>query len=166
MKIGLTRSNRTLAGAFGLLLALALVLGLVAPVLAVPGIPMQRYGDVTIDGLPAPVLTEVRAEIDGVVYATTTVDANGQYGMAPNFVIPADDPDTPAKEGGVAGVDDVDLFVGGTLATTVAFEAGSVRLDLALGAPDEYTLTTASTDCGNVTDPGEGDFIYAVAAMA
>ncbi len=56
--------------------------------LAIPGVPHQFYGTVTINGNPAPDGTTVEAMIDGRVVSTTTRD--GKYGYDPIFYV--DDP--------------------------------------------------------------------------
>jgi len=160
MKIGLKSSRRTLAGALGLLLALALLASMAGPVLGQPPeIPMQLYGYVSVGGLPAPEGTQVRAEIDGAAYAAQAADSQGRYGYEAVFVVPADNPATPEKDGGVPG-DRVDLLVGGTLAHSRSFESGSMQVDLSVGALEERTLTTSSTTGGTVVAPGEGIFTY------
>jgi len=152
-------TRKVLAGAFGLLLALALIAGLTAPVLAVPQAPHQFWGEVAFDGVPAPAGTPISAQIGGVEYASTVVDDLGRYGYDPAFYVPADDPDTPDKDGGVSG-DTVEFYVLGALVGTAPFAIGGyTELDLALPAP-VYTLTIDSTAGGSVTAPGEGTFFY------
>ncbi|MDF2956084.1 MAG: PKD repeat domain protein [Candidatus Alkanophagales archaeon MCA70_species_2] len=45
-----------------------------------PALPCQFYGNVTIDGAPAPVGTEIVAKIDGEVRGNITVVEEGKYG--------------------------------------------------------------------------------------
>ena len=123
------------AGALGLLLAAVLIATQFAPVQALPVLPERFRGHVTISGAPAPEGTIVAAHIAGVIYESGTVDAAGRYGYddADLFYVPADDPDTPEKEGGVAN-ETISFYVGDTLATTEPFESGAmVDLDLAVG---------------------------------
>jgi len=124
-----------LAGAFGPLLALVLILTLAvaSSVWAMPQMPQQLYGNVTMNGGAAPAGVPVVASIDGVEYASTVTDASGKYGYSPQFFrIPGDDPVTPAKEGGVAG-DTVQLSVAGAATATTNFASGSVaNLNLAV----------------------------------
>ena len=92
---------------------------------AVPPMPHQFYGDVYIDGLLASDGILVEAKIDGITYLSTTT-LGGQYGYTPTFLVPADDPDTPEKEGGVSG-DLVELYLDSTYAGSSAFyENGGV----------------------------------------
>ena len=148
MKIVGPRSKfKMLAGAFGLLLALVLMAG----IFVTPGLkagegegltPHQFWGNVTIDGLPAPPGTEVSVRVAGVANTfTTVVDNNGRYGYVPSFFVPSDDPDISGKAGGVAG-DVLSFYVvdDDTLAATYVFEPlGATRLDLAI------TLTPTPT---------------------
>ena len=132
---------RMLGGALGLLLALSLVL-VPAPALAVPPLPHQFYGTVTIDTELAPEGTIVSARIGGIEYLSATVDADGRYGYAPLFKVPADDPDTPeVKEGGVAG-ETVEFYVLDTLAGQYEFEVwGVTELNLSIGEAPPPSLT-------------------------
>ena len=108
------------------ILILALFITSFALVYAVPGIPHQFYGTVTVDGAPAPYGTLVEAKIDGVTYATTTT-VSGDYGVDPLFTVPADDPDVVGKEGGEDG-DIIDFYVDGVWASDYTFQSGSVTL--------------------------------------
>ena len=69
-------SEVKLAGALGLLLALALVASLGLPVSAQPQVPHYFWGNVTIGVVQAPEFTVVMAEVRGV-QVSTTVDALG-----------------------------------------------------------------------------------------
>jgi hypothetical protein len=165
MRIGFVSSKGMLAGAFGLLLALALIAGMVVPILAqTPGGPHLFWGTVTIGGAQAQAGTVITASIAGVPgNFTTVVDAQGKYGISPAFQIPAEDTSIPGRDGGLYG-DIISFYVGLTLATTHAFEGGDfpagTPLDLAVGTGVTYTLTITSTAGGNVTVPGEGNFPY------
>jgi len=115
-----------LAGAFGPLLALVLLIGAGAsPVLALPGAPHQFWGSVTINNVAAPAGLTVSAKIGITTWATTNTDALGRYGYASAFIVPGDDTTTPAKEGGKLG-DNVEFFVGTTSAGTTAFQPGGM----------------------------------------
>ena len=152
MKTGIVnRKLRRLAGALGLLLALSLLVSLGPTwVLAVPPQPHQFYGNVTICGAPAPEGTVVSARIGGIEYASTTVDAEGRYGYDPLFKVPADDPDTPEKEGGVPG-ETVEFYVGGTLAAQYEFEIwGVTELNLVI-----IVLAVTSNGCCSISVDGE-----------
>jgi len=136
-----------LAGAFGLLLALSLVL-VATPVLAVPQGGHVFYGTVTTEGVTAAEGTVITASVAGVEY-TTTVDSQGRYGYTPVFNIPADDPDTPGIEGAEAS-DLVEFYVGGIKADLYDVDAeessdsypfaisGTTKLNLSVG---EISLT-------------------------
>jgi hypothetical protein len=119
--------------------AIALLLGLSTPVAAggPPIQPMAFWGTVLVDGAPAPGST-VSAHIDGLSW-TTPVDGDSHYGYSPTFFkIPHDDPETPAKDGGVDG--DLIIFkVDGVPAIeTYYYELGqAVPLDLHVGVPPE-----------------------------
>ena len=98
---------------------------------AVPQMPHQFYGTVTIDGVAALDGTLVEAKIDGVTYLSTNT-VGGQYGYDPLFKVPADDPDIVGVEGGVNG-DTVEFYVDGFLADSTPFEiGGTTNLDLAI----------------------------------
>ncbi len=99
-------------------------------VYAMPQMPHQFYGDVTIDGVAAPDGTIVEAKIAGVTYGLTTTLV-GRYGWDPVFQVSSDDPDTTLVEGGVNG-DSVAFYVGDILTTSHVFSVGgSDELDLA-----------------------------------
>ncbi len=141
-----TIKHKRPAGILGCLLALSLIFSLAAPVLAVPPIPHNFWGQVTIDSVPAGEGTIISAEIGGAEYASTTVDALGRYGYTPGaggtgiFTVPADDPDTPEKEGGVNG-ETIEFYVAGALATTSVFQNGGMYpLDLIVGEVPPSTL--------------------------
>jgi hypothetical protein len=83
---------------------LCLLLGNTMPVLAGPPIlPSSFYGTVKIGGANAPVGATVKAKINGVQYALTTVIAYGSDTVY-SLDVPADDPGTVGViEGGVEG---------------------------------------------------------------
>ncbi|MFC1969201.1 InlB B-repeat-containing protein, partial [Chloroflexota bacterium] len=158
MKNKMKRSG-ILAGGVSLLLALALMLAS-SPVLAVPQQPHQFWGSVSICDQQVEEGTVVSARIDGIEYASTIVDGDGQYGFVPTFKVPADDPATPPKEGGVGGLDPdiVEFWVLGQLAGQAPFQIwGSTLLDLVV---PQAKLTLNSTVGGSVDVPGEGMSIY------
>ena len=120
-----------------------------ATVLAVPMQPNQVFGDVAIGTSDVPDGIEVSAKIGGVAY-DTTITLDGKYGYDPLFKVPADDPATDDKEGGVDG-DTVVLCVGGVEAGSTSFtNGGSVNVDLtvsALPAPGQPgAITKANAD--------------------
>jgi hypothetical protein len=125
---------------------------------AVPGIPHQFYGYVTINQVPADGATIV-AEINDVERASTT-SINGNYGLSPSiFYVP--DPNS------MFSGETIEVFLNGTSVATYVFETGqTTRLDLFLGdAPfcgdgicnlDE-DAESCQEDCG--TGPVCGDAV-------
>jgi len=155
IRLGKFKNTKILAGASGLLLALTLVAAFITPVSAVPQLPHQFWGTVSIDSVPAPEGTEVVARIANVTQNfTTAVAANHTYGWSPEFYVLGDDPDTTEKEGGNDG-DTIDFYVAGTWATNFTFSPGAHN-ELNLTVPG-YNLTvnvTPSVGGGNVTVNG------------
>lgn len=135
--------TKRLVGMLGCLLALILTLSLATPALAVPQIPHQFWGTVTIGTEPAPEGTTVKAKIGEVYYATTTVDVEGKYGYDPVFQVPADDPGEPGKDGGTNG-ETIEFYVDDVLATTFTFQIGG-------SDPLNLTVTIADTTHPTVT---------------
>jgi len=138
---------------------ITLILGFIIavfPVQALPQMPHQFYGAVTVAGDPAPDGTLVEAVISNITYAnTTTVD--GKYGYDPLFKVLADDPDTPEKEGGESG-DTIDFYVAKTYAANYTFEIGhSIELNLTAAAPTPYAEFIA--DVTNGAEPLTAQFI-------
>jgi hypothetical protein len=179
MKIGLRRSK--LAGGFGLLLALVLLVSLSTPALAVPQAGHQFYGTVSIGGVLAPEGTIVSAKIDDVEYESGTVDAQGRYGydITNLFVVPGDDPEEAGKQGGVDG-DIVKFYITNDAlglhdvkaneeAEFVSLPTGAVtNLNLTVsGEVVTYDLTVNvnNTAWGSVTEPGEGVFTRAAGTV-
>ncbi|MBI2917726.1 MAG: Ig-like domain-containing protein [Chloroflexi bacterium] len=108
----------------GPLLALALTLGVATPALAVPSMPHQFYGTVTVGGNPAAGVS-VQAKIGSTTFATATTDADGKYGYSPLFRVPGDDAATSDKEGGVNG-ETVQFYVSGVAAQSAQFSSSGV----------------------------------------
>jgi len=84
-----------LAGALGLLLALALLLSLFTPVLVAQPPPppdaIRFWGNVYVDGSPPAEGTAISARIDGLEVATCQVNASGGYGAYPDtLAVPCD----------------------------------------------------------------------------
>ena len=154
IRLGKFNSTRILAGASGLLLALTLVAAFIAPVSAVPSLPHQFYGTVSIDSVPAPEGTEVVARIANATQNfTTIVDANHTYGYDPIFYVGADDPDTAEKEGGADG-DTIEFYVANTWATNFTFKSGA-HSELNLTVPGcNLTVNVTPVGGGNVTVNG------------
>ena len=164
MKIGSSSRFEKLAGAFGLLLALVLAVGLGIPALAdaPPTIAPGRivfYGTVTLDGNPAPLTTVISARVGAVEKASCTVSnpqGVGYYGWAPQ---PLTWVGTPGE------VIVIDFYVNGFPGGNYTFNPvealnPSVEVDLAAisSGVQQYVLTINHTTGGNVTVPGEGNF--------
>ncbi|MCD6415044.1 MAG: hypothetical protein J7L23_05465 [Candidatus Diapherotrites archaeon] len=118
----------------GLKIILSMVL-LCSLALAIPGIPHQFYGSVTVNGAPAPDGTVVTAKINGVEVASGTT-IGGKYGQNPNvFYIPDADGNRAGKT--------ISFFVAGkdTGVTTVFANGGSTKLD--------FSVTVATNNGGN-----------------
>ena len=159
MKTGLLGRGK-LAGGFGLLLALTLIVSFSMPAFAFPQPPHQFWGNVTVCGGPESVDagTEVLATIDEVpgMEWTTTVDALGRYGFNEAaggtgvFTVDADDTD-PGITGGSNG-DTVRFFILGKQAGTAVFQIGGptplAPLDLNI---TEVDLTVTSDGCCPIT---------------
>ena len=156
-----------LAGALGLLLALALVASLGLPVSAQPQVPHYFWGNVTIGVVQAPEFTVVMAEVRGV-QVSTTVDALGRYGWTPSFQVPADDLSTEEIEGG-RNNDTINFYVDDVFATShwPFTIGGNTPLDLNIPGVT-YDLTMAVVGNGTVTpDSGtypEGDMTITATA--
>ena len=143
--------TKVLAGACGLLLVLSLIVALAVPALAIPQAPHQFWGNVTINGQPVPEGWDVQvtAEIDTTEYKSATVDTQSRYGYVPNFLVPANDPETPAKEGGVSG-ETINFFVEGFPAGSFIFAiGGTTPLNLNANIALPGVTTAAATDITN-----------------
>ena len=108
-------------------------IALIGSAFAVPGVPNQFYGDVRINGNPAPDGTSVTARINGEVAASVTV-SDGSYNMK------VKDPDNDR------GGDTVNFFVDGKdTGVSKSFCNGcSDRVDLSITKETEETGTTES----------------------
>ena len=177
------QGKANLAGAFGLLLALGLVVGLVAaPAVALPPPPPLDhyfYGQVTYSpsGEYVEAGTWVRAEVDdpddGWVEADSIqvvlVGDEAWYGLH----VFGDDTETPAKDGAYPQ-DVIRFYVGGVLSRTWGDDSGEVgdgstcilpgwcpggsdELDLEVEEGDTYNLTVTSDGCCPITVGDLGD---------
>ena len=120
------------------LVAVTLYVGLIASCATVvlagpPVLPSSFYGVIKINGVSVPTGTLVTAWISGTQCAEAAVTPYGSdsvYGLN----VPADDPDTLARDGGVAG-DPITISVragGQVIVRTAIWQSGSnVRVDLA-----------------------------------
>src|SRR3972149_4163295 len=105
--------------------ALLTTFALPMPAIAVPRPPHVFRGTVTVGGSPAQDGLTVTATIAGATfpYTLSETTSGGRYGGTannPTFKVPADDSDTPAKEGGVDG-NTVVFYVQGVQAGTAIF---------------------------------------------
>jgi PKD repeat protein len=106
------------------------------PALAVPLPPATFWGTLTLDGAPAPDGSILRALIQNVEFASTTVfSRNGQQGL---YVIdiPADDPNTPdVPEGGQPGQIITFAIDGAKIGQTAIWKVGNAGNVNLLGNP-------------------------------
>lgn len=84
-------------------LALALIIPWPALLAAPPGLPATFYGAVKLNGADAPGGAVLVAHIDGVEVARATIRTSATYGTIYSVSIPADDLDTPTRDGGQEG---------------------------------------------------------------
>jgi hypothetical protein len=136
------------------ILILIVALLLPVPALGVPQPPHVFRGAVTVGGVAGADGLVVTAAIAGATfpYTPTAQTSGGRYGDDLKFKIPADDPETTTKEGGVNG-DTVVFYVQGVEAGTYTFAIGEVtELDLSisalptLAAPSNIQKTTPDND--------------------
>ncbi|GEM_PF-1600422 len=126
--------------------AIFLVLFLTMGVNAIPAIPHQFWGTVSINGSAAPNGTAITTIVNSVANSSTTV-SSGKYGFAPNTFFVTD-------PNGTYDGKTITFFVNGTQAATYAFfNSGGTELNLA--------ITTApgpnpNPDPGNPGSPGGG----------
>jgi hypothetical protein len=168
MKNNLTRAKpipgtrRSFAGVLGLLLALGLLLVMAFPVAVSadtpPQMPNQFWGNVTINGSPAPTSAMVYAKdgadpvthAGGTVLMQQSVDAQGKYGYATSFMVPA----AGGGNSGASQGDRIDFFVNSTWAAFALFDVGgAVNLNLAV-TQVTYSLTVTSTGCDPIAVSG------------
>ena len=124
---------------FSTLALIALMTTSIMMVYAVPPIPHQFFGYVTMGSSMAPDGTIIEARINGVTYEITTT-ISGRYGWDPTFRVPGDDPDTGTVEGGVNG-DIIEFYVDGAWAANHTFMMGEVtELSLEPTIPFEIFL--------------------------
>ncbi len=111
---------------------------------AVPGIPCDFYGSVTINNEEAPKGTVVEAYINGVKYGSFTVKIPGKYGL---MSVAGDDTETAEKDGGVDG-DTVTFRVNGkSVSQTGEWEMGkSVRVDLELKTTTKEAVSSSNAE--------------------
>ena len=153
MRKGLIRGrDKWLAGAFGLLLALTLVICLAVPAFAIPPQPHQFRGQVTNNGVAVGVDIAVEARINSQAYGSGVTDAQGKYGYVSPFLVSGE---------GIKNGDPISFYVrvGSTwyLGNSTTFSAGGhTELDLSVTTSGvQYVLTISTTAGGNVTSPSE-----------
>lgn len=95
-----------------------------------PKIPFSPWGSVTINGQPAADGLSVKAYINDVLVAEMPGGTVGGYYA---LVVPADNPDTPAKDGGAAGDSIVVRVDGKVVSQTLIWQsADTQRYDLSI----------------------------------
>ena len=106
----------------------------IATVSAVPPLPQEFYGTVTVNGgVPAPVHSEVRAQVNGADRGSIITDVAGSYGGTGNFVLRLV---VQATEADMSGPAIVTFYVNGAKADQqVSYVAGtSTSLALTVGS--------------------------------
>jgi len=129
--------------------ALFLVIMFASFVLAAPSIPYEPYGVVMINENPAPDGLLVQGFINNVQYGSTTTQ-KGWYSLT----IPADDPGTAEKDGGVEG--DIVVFkVNGVVVGEGTWSKGTLKLDLTLTEIKDSTYSSDEEETGKDESRGE-----------
>ena len=152
--------NRHTRRARALLLALALITAIIAPIGSAgpPPLPSSFYGYVTLDGSPAPEGMLVAAGHGGTIYVQTQVIAlDGTEDTYYSLNVPGDESDTPGIEGGSPG-EEISFWIGGELAdqTGTWMSGSNVALDLtASGASPTFTPTPTATATTTATSTAE-----------
>jgi hypothetical protein len=122
------------------ILFLLLFLVCIKSALALPSLPCDFYGSVTINGNPAPAGTEVKAYINSGEYDSFIVKNEGLFGI---MTIKGDDLDTPIQDGGVNG-DEVRFKVNGRFASqTSTWELGDTK-ELSLEIQESTSSSSSS----------------------
>ena len=127
-----------------ILIACLAALVIVSPALAFPPLPSSFYGTVKVNGENAAEGTQVRALIDGNPYAEGRTQLY-QGESVFTLDIKGDDPETPARDGGVEG-DAIQFEVGGVIAKESGVWHGgtNVQLNLTLSASSALNTPAAS----------------------
>ena len=129
-----TKKTISLISTLAIILIVSILLP--APAAAVPQPPHVFRGAVTVGGATAANGLTVTAAIAGTSFSYTpsAQTSGGRYGDNLQFKVPADDPDTSTKEGGVNG-DTIIFYVEGVEAGTHTFTIGDVtQLNLSISA--------------------------------
>ena len=146
------------------LLIAAVLLIINAPAaLALPPLPSSFYGTVKANGANVPLGTQVTAWINGVLYATATVNLYAGE-MWYSLDVPGDDPATPGIiEGGVQGNTIVFRMGTQTIATQTGTWQTGINTNLNLSAnPTAVNVQGLSAR----TSGGVGDHIGSLLAVA
>ena len=123
-----------------ILLLLCAILGVIAPVSAVPPLPCSCYGIALLDGSPAPAGTLIEAKIDWNVKGNTIIQTAGNYGTDSTF-------------GNVLLVSATEDDIRATSTPTITFWIGTIQ------AAEEALFTTGGKVRQNLTftsPAGEG----------
>lgn len=105
-----------------------------------PPLPSSFFGDVEIDGLPAPAGTEVSAWLAGQRIATSETLSRG-VATSYRLDVPGDRDETPEQEGAGEG-ETIEIRVGGALAATFPWHSGTyVPLPLAADSGADLGVT-------------------------
>ena len=120
---------------------------LISMVSAIPSLPHNSWGVVSIDGEEADDGIIVEAYINGVKYGETTT-INSWYSAD----VTADDAETAEKDGGVAG-DEIILKVNGISTSGGVWNSGTHRLDLSVGSGSGKS---SSSNSGGGSSSGGG----------
>jgi hypothetical protein len=145
---------------YSLLISFALIFLLTAAVMAQspPQPGCAFYGDVTVNGAPAPDGSMVTAVIGGASANWTAVTSSGTFLL----IVPSYNADAPGKDGGVDG-DTVEFYVNNTnTGQTAYFETmGAIEVDLSIGTSQpRYTLTVNVVGDGVVgTSPNQASYL-------
>ena len=138
--------NNALYGFLAILVSLVVI---ASPVLAVPGIPHQFSGNVSINGSAAPNGTTIKATVDGESYTTQTID--GKYGYIPNSFF-VQNPD-PANNVGKA----ITFFVNDVQAAVSIFQTGFLTdLNLSITQSNPIPPGGGGGDSGGGGSGGSG----------
>lgn len=123
---------------------------------AAPGIPEQFYGSVTYGSGATPAGVVVIATVNGTAVASSTTNASGQYGIAPNLLI------VPDANGTLSSAD-VTFTVGGVVVSQTAKFANATltKRDLSVSgdAPGSQSQSTGGgggSSSGSTSSSGGG----------
>lgn len=134
-----------------LLLTLLLVAGCIPAVMAAPALPCEFYGDISVNGNPAPVGTVITATIGDAERGRLVTSAEGMYGSTDAF---GDRLLVQAAEGEDAAA--ITFLVNGVAFSQTALYApgAMIRMDLAVEvAEPDTTVTTPPTTVATTAAP-------------